>query len=898
MPLRQRIYLLVFCPLLIIVAGLSWYLTDRQLGIDSQQLKQRSELNIRQLSTALLLVPEPALHTQGAAFAALILEEPGVESIRVYDNQQRLVLQAGASKLLSQTQKPVFDVSDPLASDWQPVSPGFSLRHNLTKMPIQLPSVDLRNSGLSHIEIDYRTDFFRLLQYQLYLSTVLIVLASLGLGLILARRHEVYVSNRLEALKAELLTIKPGARDPGTQDIWRSLKQIISQLSHNRERELEQLENDIEQTTRELRESLETVEIQNIELDLARKEALQSSRVKSEFLANTTHELRTPLNGIIGFSEILLRGTLTKRQFEAVSTIQNSAKGLLTIINDILDFSRMESGKLILDEVPVNLIEVIDDCVRLLAPAAWDKGLRVYTFIEPDIQVNVHSDPLRLKQILTNLLNNAIKFTEQGHIEVRVQSAPQGDHQCGIELSVSDTGIGLSLEQKNQLFRAFEQLEADQKRRFSGTGLGLVITRYLSEQMGGEIGVDSEKDIGSRFWVSLPLEPDHSTVKTHATKLAPKQTILIWESDDIAIRALSSCLDLMQCPWAILPVDDVDRAMAIVDELGDRIVALLQCQQTDIPERLWQRISTYCRHRIWMTAPNSDPGDAQVYVTYPCTPISISSGLKDIFDQETDELPILSPAEQPDLSVLAVDDNSTNLRLLKLLLMDLGLKVDTCRSGQEALEQCQQSSYDHILLDLQMPGMDGLETASRLRQEGFCQNSQITLLSAHQAAMEQSELQTHGADAYLSKPVSVDALCRLFGLTRAVSETVQVTEQQGVARPIDLQNCLSRARGKRALAQEMLSLFLSSLPDMRDQLQTARFNNDGKQMTSLCHQLKGACSYTGVPKLREAVITLEMQCKSEIEPKDCEEAVDELIRCIDELLSWEQEYDVALLFED
>ena len=897
MPLKQRIYLLVFCPLLIIVAGLSWYLTERQLGIDSRQLKQRSELNIRQLSTALLLVPEPALSTQGAAFAALILEEPGVESIRVYDGQQRMVLQAGASKLLSQTQKPVFDVSDPLISDWQPVSPGFTLRHSLRDMPIQLPSVDLRNNALSHIEIDFRTDFFRLLQYQLYLSTVVIVLASLGLGLILARRHEVYISSRLQELKSDLLAIKPAARDPGNADIWRSLKQIINQLSHNRERELEQLENDIEQTTRELRESLETVEIQNIELDLARKEALQSSRVKSEFLANTTHELRTPLNGIIGFSEILLRGTLTKRQHEAVSTIQNSAKGLLTIINDILDFSRMESGKLVLDEVPVNLIEIIDDCVRLLAPAAWDKGLRIYTFIEPDIQVHVKSDPLRLKQILTNLLNNAIKFTEQGHIEVRVQSAPQGEHHCGIELSVTDTGIGLSVEQKNQLFRAFEQLEADQKRRFSGTGLGLVITRYLSEQMGGEIGVDSEKDVGSRFWVSLPLQPDHSSMMAIATQ-KPQQTILIWEGDKIAVRALSSSLDLMQRPWAILPVDDEARALAIVDELGSRIGALLQSLQPPMPEPLWQRISQHTRHRIVMTPPNSDPGNAQAYISYPCTPISLASCLADLTEQANDEVSANIRTANRELKVLAVDDNNTNLRLLKLLLADLGLNADTCRSGKEAIECCEANQYDHILLDLQMPGMDGLETASELRQKGRCQNSHITLLSAHQAAMDTSELESYGANAYLSKPVSVDALCRLFGIQRTLSESLPATAGEDVPRPIDLQNCLARARGKRGLAQEMLSLFLSSLPDMREQLEGARQRNDGQQMASLCHQLKGACSYTGVPRLREAVITLEMQCKSGNDPVDCEQAVDELIRCIDELLSWEQEYDVALLFED
>lgn len=900
MPIKQRIYLLIFTPLLLLIGGLGWYLVDRQVGLDIDHLTERSEHTTRQLATALLLIPEPALSTQGAAFAALALEEPGVEAIRVYDRRQRLVLQAGATRSGEAKNKRVFDVTHPLDSNWEPTSPGYQLTHGLKQLPIQLPQMDLRNRGLSHLEIDFRTEYFRILHYQLYLSTLLIIFAALGLGLILARRHETYINNRLRAIKTSLLSVQPQPRDPGGHDIWRSIDLIINQLSHNRERELEQLQKDIEQTTRELRESLETVEIQNIELDLARKEALQSSRVKSEFLANTTHELRTPLNGIIGFSELLLRGTLTKRQLEAVTTIHSSAKGLLTIINDILDFSRMESGKLVLDEAPVNLLEVVDDCLRLLAPAAWDKGLRIYTFIEPDIRAYVQSDALRLKQILTNLLNNAIKFTEQGHIEIQLKSAPQGEHQCGIELSVADTGIGLSPEQKNQLFRAFEQLEADQRRRFSGTGLGLVITRYLCEQMGGEIGVDSEKGAGSRFWISLPLKPDHSRSLKTASGDSDQNTILIWDDDAIAVRSLTSSLDLLNLPWAILPTDQEQQAQNIIDNLSGNIAALLQSVETPPPETLDKRIDRETRRRIHMTPPNMDPGDHQAHISYPCTPISLSACLIDPQEEDSGTL-MPAPVADSELEILAVDDNDTNLRLLKVLLMDMGLKVETCSSGAEAVSLCERKSYDHILLDLQMPGMDGLETATILRQRGYCKDSRITLLSARQAAMDDAELKQHGADAYLSKPLSVEALCRLFELNKpaaTLQENTSATSPEAVPRPIDLQNCLARARGKRALAQEMLTLFLSSLPETREHIVQAFSERDHSKLASLCHQLKGACSYTGVPKLREAVITLELQLKSDNDPDSLEKSTDTLLQRIDELLEWEQEYDVALLFEE
>ena len=317
-----------------------------------------------------------------------------------------------------------------------------------------------------------------------------------------------------------------------------------------------------------------------------------------------------------------------------------------------------------------------------------------------------------------------------------------------------------------------------------------------------------------------------------------------------------------------------------------------------MPDLLWQHIAKQTRHRVWMTAPNSDPGDTQIHITYPCTPINLASCLTELSEQEGVAALPASISETSHLNILAVDDNDTNLRLLNVLLMDLGLSVDTCRSGAEAIEYCQKKNYDHILLDLQMPGMDGLETASVLRQRGYCKQSQITLLSAHQAAMDQSELAQFGADAYLSKPLSVDALCRLFDVKRTFAESVQATEAEDVPRPIDLQNCLARARGKRALAQEMLTLFLSSLPETRNQLMGARTDNDAQGMASLCHQLKGASSYTGVPKLREAVITLEMQLKSGNDPQACADAIEDLILRIDELLSWEQDYDVALLFED
>lgn len=266
----------------------------------------------------------------------------------------------------------------------------------------------------------------------------------------------------------------------------------------------EELQSSVDQATADLRSTLETIEIQNIELDFARKEAEQASRIKSQFLANISHEIRTPLNSIIGFANLLLRSSLDAKQKDQLETIVKSSENLLSIINDILDVSKIEAGKLHLEIETVNLRAIVEQVLEALAPLAKDKQLKTRVNIDNDVPETIYSDPLRIQQILTNLVNNAIKFSDEGSLLIRISMLASKSNDGLLKISVKDQGIGLSEKAKEKLFDAFHQSDSSNIRRFQGTGLGLTISRHLVELLGGEIGVDSTLGEGSTFWFTLP----------------------------------------------------------------------------------------------------------------------------------------------------------------------------------------------------------------------------------------------------------------------------------------------------------------------------------------------------------------------------------------------------------
>src|SRR5690606_29190397 len=365
------------------------------------------------------------------------------------------------------------------------------------------------DSLLGWLEVELAHGNLLLDRYQNLLATLITIILGLALtGLvvsIMGRR----ITEPVGRINAAIRQISQGHFDirlgeQGSRELD-DLALGVSTMALTMQSAQGELQQNIDQATEDLRQTLETIEIQNIELDLARKTAQEASRIKSEFLANMSHELRTPLNGILGFSTLLQRTELSGRQQEYLSTIEKSADNLLAIINEILDFSKIEAGKLILENLSFNLRDLIDDTLTMLAPSAHDKGLELVSIIYRDTPLGLSGDPMRLKQILANLISNAIKFTHEGSVSVRVMAEHQDANQVLLRISVNDTGIGLSPTQQKSLFKAFSQADNSISRQTGGTGLGLVISKRLVEQMHGEIGLRSQPGEGSEFWLTLRL---------------------------------------------------------------------------------------------------------------------------------------------------------------------------------------------------------------------------------------------------------------------------------------------------------------------------------------------------------------------------------------------------------
>ncbi|HEV2524626.1 MAG TPA: ATP-binding protein, partial [Gammaproteobacteria bacterium] len=372
-------------------------------------------------------------------------------------------------------------------------------------------------SDLSQIEnlsgwlkLELETKSIKLREYQILAKAILIFLFGLSISALLAYRMGRNLTHPILEIGEVVNKIREGALNTRTQvSSYPELKMLgsgINAMAETLENAHNELQHKINQATLSLRRTLETIEVQNIELEMSRRAAEHANKIKSEFLADMSHEIRTPLNGVVGFVNLLQKTELNQKQQEYIRTIQKSANNLLAILNDILDFSKMEAGKLRIEQSMMDIRECIDEILNLLLPHAQEKNIALIPLIYSDVPTQVLSDPLRLKQIVTNLVSNAIKFTERGSVIVRVMLENESFSHTTIRVHVTDTGIGLSPEEQKVLFHAFNQTKTGATHKLGGTGLGLVISKKLVEQMGGTIGVESEPQKGSTFWFTFQVE--------------------------------------------------------------------------------------------------------------------------------------------------------------------------------------------------------------------------------------------------------------------------------------------------------------------------------------------------------------------------------------------------------
>ncbi|MCK5865968.1 ATP-binding protein [Marinobacter adhaerens] len=787
---------------------------------------------------------------------------------------------------------------------------------------------------MSHIRTEKET-------YKALLISLLLILGGVILSMAIALRLSRAFTNPVFELNEAVARLKEGKLDTrvytGAGPEFEQLESGLNAMAEELSKAQAEMQQNIDQATEDLRETLETIEIQNIELDFARKEALEASRIKSEFLANMSHEIRTPLNGIIGFTELLLKSPLPRQQRDHLSTIRKSSEILLTIINDILDFSKIEAGKLILDRVPFQLRDIVEEVMVMLAPAAHAKNLDLVPLVYNDVPDNIMGDPLRVKQVITNLVNNAIKFTQTGEVVLRasLEEEEADTNRVTLRLSITDSGVGLSRAQQQSLFNAFSQADASTARQYGGTGLGLAISKRLVEEMGGKIGLESELGKGSTFWFTLTSE-----LATSGEAIAPRDALrgerVIYleqqKTTGLAVEHLlrdwGMVVDRVASPGALQEhIEEAQKSQAgyAVAILGITRHLLNSSQYCGLVRTL--EIERDCR--TLLLTPTLETHD---------TPLSgLASGhlTKPVCrDSLYDELLLLvhginSGGRVPEYEisanrattanvprVLAVDDNDANLKLVMTLLEDCQLDAESASSGFEALSKARQKPFDLVFMDLQMPGMDGVETTARLREmDTGNHRTPIIALTAHALADEQERLTKQGFDGYMPKPISSGQLndiiheytgyvCPKNGSDGRLP-VPEVRDTRRALRPstrkmqqdcVSVDESIQLAAGKADLAEELFSMLLEQVHVDRGRISELWASHSMDELLECVHKLHGATRYCGVPELRAAANHLETAIKCSA--PDLEHQKDQLLSAMERLQIWSDQTDWQQLFRE
>lgn len=798
------------------------------------------------------------------------------------------------------------------------------------------PIVDKNGvNPIGWVEVEMLSSPYMVIHYQTILITVAITLACLIMAGFLAVRLFTNITEPLNHIKEVINHLAQGKLqtrvNPQKSREFIYLANATNNMAESLENAQQDLQNHIEQSTQDLIETLETIEIKNIELDIARKEAIEASRIKSEFLANTSHEIRTPLNGILGFVGLALKTDIDEKQAEYLNTIRDSAQSLLTVINGILDFSKIEAGKLTLDYAPLPLRRTIDEALHLLAPDAHEKNLQLITQVDPQIPAQLLGDSLRFKQVLSNLISNAIKFSEYGTIRVMVSVIAQQETHLMLKISVSDQGIGLTAAEQNDLFKPFSQTDASNSREQGGTGLGLAICKGLVERMHGEIGVESKPDEGSTFWFTARLGIDQKQLIQYALPNLEQHRTLICSSNPTSREQLESLL----AEWrmrhdAISEIHDVFPSIRKAHKADpfDILILDIATDERKIAPSLLNNLSeqlsdefgcvviaccTAAHQRLLRT------NGQNINTTFINKPIAYDTLLKLLCDklninlaEARHEANTHSKGGSPVTSVLLVDDNPANLQLASELLRGLNTQVVQASNGLQAIDACKTQKFDVIFMDIQMPGMDGFQATKHIREmEKDSQRTPIIALTAHSLTEQKAELLISGMDDCISKPVSESQLAHIINRWASLSGKKEVVVRQELNveqaklplkddnpdanASVDILLCLKLANNKPLLARDMLKMMLDSLPGEKQQINQALADANTALLGELIHRLYGSSCYCGVPRLKSISGLIDKL----IQAKDINNAnasISSLNNAIDDILVWGENRDLNKVF--
>jgi len=616
----------------------------------------------------------------------------------------------------------------------------------------------------------------------------------------------------------------------------------------------------------ERKEAEDALRVYARDLEIARKRAEEATRAKSEFLANISHEIRTPMNAMIGMAELALSTRITREQREYLNVIQGSADALLTLVNDLLDFSKIEARKLQLDHVAFNLRDALEDTMRVLAPRAHQKGLELACHVTPDLPPVLVGDPLRLRQIVVNLVGNAIKFTEQGEVVLRVQVETHYNTDIQLRFSVADTGIGIPADKQAVIFEAFSQADNSTTRRYGGTGLGLAISAQLVELMGGSISVESQPSRGSTFHFTARFEVQQPGMENLPSRWRTLSDLPVLIVDDNATNR--RILEEVFTNWRMRPVAVEGGAAALATlEKSMRTdqpfaVVLLDGHMPDMDGfAVAERISEdrrYAGTKLVMLTSAGQPEDVarcrklgiSAYLTKPIKQSELFDVIVSAIGQPVNErasTPKRRKRSRPalrKLQVLVAEDNQVNQLVATRIFEKLGHQVTVVNNGREALAAVHAGKFDLIAMDVQMPEMDGLDATRAIRAVERAAGTHIPIIAmtAHAMKGDRERCLAAGMDGYTSKPIRIrdleQAIAQLISPINSASVSVPEAEQaDGV---IDHAALLAGVDGDRRLLRELIHLFLADCPQGLAKIKDAIRCGDAGALGRAAHTLKGS----------------------------------------------------------